>query len=170
MSVILSVCVAELLVGIILPRCHSNDNAPGPYGPAKPTPVGITNFVGIGYNVINGNPQGGDMYIGGVDPGFLVTRPILKLTYNDGLNTSDLLYQVPDQVVFSPRSSCVRTSSQEVVYGTESYTHRISVDVSMSGKLYSVDWSELKNVRLLRSLYLGGSTTPHEDNSPPVKT
>ena len=107
----------------------------GPRGPTKPTPIGITNFVGIGYNIISGNPEGGDMYLGGVDPGFLVTRPIFKLTYDDGQVTSDLEYQVPDQVVFSPRSSCVKTSAQETVYGTESYTKRISVDVEMSGEL-----------------------------------
>ena len=127
-----SVCLAGILVAVILPLLHQ-DTTDVPPGPTKPTPVGITNFVGIGYNIIGGNPEGGDIHLGGVDPGFLVTRPVLKLTYNDGLVTSDLQYQVPDQVVFTPRSSCVKTSEQETVFGTESYINRISVDVSMSG-------------------------------------
>ena len=139
MILILVVLVLGLLVGVIVLALRPDDTDMGPHGPTKPTPVGITNFVGVGYNIINGNPEGGDIHIGGVDPGFLVTRPILKLTYKDGLVTSDLRYQVPDQVVFTPRSSCVRTSSQETVYGTESYIHRISVDVTMSGELKSLD-------------------------------
>ena len=104
----------------------------------KPAPVGVTNFIGIGYNLIDGNPEGGDMSDGGVDPGFLTTRRVFGLTYDDEHLTSDLQYQVPDQVVFTPRSSCVRTSEQETVYGTESYTKKISVDVSMSGNLCCV--------------------------------
>ena len=105
--------------------------------PTKPTPAGITNFVGIGYNIISGNPEGGDVRLGGIDPGFMVTRPILKLTYDDGQLTSDLKYQVPDQVVFTPRSSCVKTSAQETVYGTQSYIKKISVDVKWSGTLHT---------------------------------
>ena len=63
-----------------------------------PTPAGIRNFLGVGYNIIDGNPEGGDIYLGGVDPGLLVTRPILKLTYEENQLTSDLQYIVPDQV------------------------------------------------------------------------
>lgn len=48
---------------------------------ALSTPAGIRNFVGIGYNIIDGNPEGGDL-LGGVDPGLLTNRPILKLTYD----------------------------------------------------------------------------------------
>ena len=67
-------------------------------GEPLPTPTGIRNFIGVGYNIIDGNPEGGDIYLGGVDPGLLVTRPILKLTYEENQLTSDREYIVPDQV------------------------------------------------------------------------
>ena len=130
--VILTILVAIALVPDKEPN-ESQAVEPTPPAKYKPTPVGISNFVGIGYNIISGNPEGGDLHTGGVDPGFLVTRPIFKLTYNDVQLTSDLQYQVPDQVVFTPRSSCVSTSSHDTVYGTESYVNKLSVDVSVSG-------------------------------------
>ena len=99
----------------------------------KPAPVGVTNFIGIGYNLIDGNPEGGDVSTGGVDPGFLVSRPILKLTYHDSQLTSDLEYQVPDQVVFAPRTSCSMTSSHQTVFGMSSYVKKLSIDVGVSG-------------------------------------
>ena len=112
----------------------SNGKDQDVFGPPSQAPIGINNFVGIGYNILEGNPEGGDLYLGGVDPGLLVTRPIFQLTYNNHQLTSDREYLIPDQVAFTPRSSCVTTKSQETFYGTESYIKRISVDVRMSGK------------------------------------
>eukprot|EP00057_Strongylocentrotus_purpuratus_P035074 XP_797600.2 PREDICTED: uncharacterized protein LOC593009 [Strongylocentrotus purpuratus] len=107
-------------------------------GEPLPTPTGIRNFIGVGYNIIDGNPEGGDIYLGGVDPGLLVTRPILKLTYDENQLTSDREYIVPDQVLFSPRSSCVTTETQQTFYGTETYVEKISVDMKESGRVKTI--------------------------------
>ncbi|XP_071507091.1 uncharacterized protein [Diadema antillarum] len=121
---------------VALPYTEIDDHIePQAVGDPKPTPVGISNFVGIGYNIIDGNPEGGDIYLGGVDPGLLVTRPVLKLTYDDGTLTADREYVVPDQVVFTPRSSCASVTTQQTFYGMESYIEKISVDVEQSSRV-----------------------------------
>ena len=66
----------------------------------EPTPSGVT-FIGIGYNILDGNPEGGDSGSGGVDPGLLVSRRVFELTYDDEKLSSDLQYRVPDQVIMN---------------------------------------------------------------------
>ena len=41
------------------------------------------NFIGVGYDILRGNPDG-DLSKGGIDPELKITRKILKLTWNDG--------------------------------------------------------------------------------------
>ncbi len=96
-----------------------------------PAPGGVT-FLGIGYNILIGNPEGGDVNTGGVDPGLLTTRKIFKLTYDENNLSNDLRYLVPDEVVFAPRESCVNTKTQEVFFGTKSYQEKVGVDISES--------------------------------------
>ena len=132
-TVIIVCYLLALTVALIVVALQPDDVMEVAEVPSRPAPVGVTNFIGIGYNIIDGNPEGGDLFAGGVDPGFLVSRPILKLTYSDGRLTSDLEYQLPDQVVFTPRSSCVMTSSQQTVFGMESYVNKFSLDVGASG-------------------------------------
>ena len=43
-----------------------------------PTPHGLY-YLGVGYNIITGNPEGGDLNNGGIDPGPLVTRRIFQV-------------------------------------------------------------------------------------------
>ena len=67
-----------------------------------------------GYRVITssrGNPEGGDMATGGVDPGLLVSRSIFVMTYDDGKITNDQKYQIPDQVNFELRDAAFTSSS-----------------------------------------------------------
>ncbi|XP_072033848.1 uncharacterized protein [Amphiura filiformis] len=96
-----------------------------------PAPGGVT-FLGVGYNILIGNPEGGDVNTGGVDPGLLTTRKIFKLTYDENNLSNDLKYHVPDEVVFAPRESCVNTKTQEVFFGTKSYQEKVGVDISES--------------------------------------
>ena len=91
-------------------------------------------FVGVGYNLLKGNPEGGDVTNGGVDPGLLITRKILKLTWNTNKKTVDNRISVPDQVTFAPRSSCVTTTKKEVFSGCKSYQEKLNDDVQVSGK------------------------------------
>ena len=98
-------------------------------------PKGV-HFAGIGYNLLKANPEGGGLSRGGVDPGLLTTRKILKLTYEKNKTSTDLEYLVPDQVSFSPRSSsnCQENTKTEVVTGTKSYQDELKVDVEASGR------------------------------------
>ena len=91
-------------------------------------------FIGVGYNIISGNPEGSEVSHGGVDPGLRSTRQILKLTWAKGRTNVDKKYRVPDQVNFVHRSSCYKTTSHEVISGLKSYQDRLKVDVEASGK------------------------------------
>ena len=96
-------------------------------------PKGL-HFVGVGYNLLKGNPEGGDVTNGGVDPGLLITRKIFQLTWNTNKKSVDNRFRVPDQVTFAPRSSCVTTNKKEVFSGSKSYQKKLNVDVQVSGK------------------------------------
>ncbi|KAL9962439.1 hypothetical protein ACROYT_G031543 [Oculina patagonica] len=88
-------------------------------------------FLGVGYNIIKGNPEG-ELSRGGVDPGLHSTRRIFKLTWATGKTTVDKKYRVPDQVNFVHRSSCYKTTTYEVISGANSYQDRLKVDVKAS--------------------------------------
>ena len=92
-------------------------------------------FLGVGYNILKGNPDGGKLSNGGVDPGLLSSRKIFKLTWDKKKTSVDRLYRVPDQVVFVHRSSCVETTTNEVFSGAKSYQDKLKVDVEASGEL-----------------------------------
>ena len=92
-------------------------------------------FIGVGYNILKGNPDGGELSLGGVDPGLLSTRKIFKLTWDTNKTSVDGLYRVPDQVVFVHRSSCVNTTTNKVFSGAKSYQDKLKVDVKASGEL-----------------------------------
>ena len=95
-------------------------------------PKGL-HFVGVGYNLLKGNPEGDARY-GGVDPGLLITRKIFQLTWNTNKTTVDNRFSVPDQVTFAPRLSCVTTYKKDVFSGSKSYQEKLNVDVQVSGK------------------------------------
>ena len=97
------------------------------------SPKGL-HFVGVGYNLLEGNPEGGDLSNGGVDPGLLFTRKVFKLTWKTNKVSVDKKYVVPDQVSFAPRESCVTTNKKEVFSGSKSYQEKLNVDVQASGK------------------------------------
>jgi hypothetical protein len=86
-------------------------------------PQGV-HFVGVGYNLLKGNPDGGMATRGGVDPGLLFTRRIFAMSPGD----------VPPEVVYEPRHSCAKEETLSVFYGTKSYQDKLNVDVSSSGK------------------------------------
>lgn len=98
-------------------------------------------FLGVGYNILKGNPDGGMLSLGGVDPGLLSTRKIFKLTWDNKNTSVDGLYRVPDQVVFVHRSSCVETTSNEVFSGAKSYQDKLKLDVEASGDYDPGLWS-----------------------------
>ena len=92
-------------------------------------------FLGVGYNILKGNPDGGQLSLGGVDPGLLSTRKIFEQTWDTNKTSNDRLYRVPDQVVFVHHSSCVETTTNEVFSGAKSYQDKLKVDVETKGEL-----------------------------------
>ncbi|XP_068700258.1 uncharacterized protein [Montipora capricornis] len=98
-------------------------------------------FLGVGYNILRGNPDGSQLSHGGVDPGLLSTRKIFKLTWDTNKTSVDGLYRVPDQVVFVHRSSCVKTTSNEVFSGVKSYQDKLKVDVEASAGFDAGLWN-----------------------------
>lgn len=93
-------------------------------------------FVGVGYNMIDGNPEGGDLKTGGVDPGILISRRILQFTYDQGQTTSDLTSRIPDEISFVPRDSAFSESSLSTFHGTKSYASKLAAQVEVTGECY----------------------------------
>ena len=100
-------------------------------------PSGVA-FVGIGYNIVEGNPEGDDTSHGGIDHGLLVSRKIFSLTYKTNKLTGDSRYKVPDQIAYSSRHSCVedKETKASIVFGSKSYQSKLKADVEASG-IYS---------------------------------
>ncbi|XP_030843790.1 uncharacterized protein LOC756464 isoform X3 [Strongylocentrotus purpuratus] len=90
-------------------------------------------FVGVGYNMIDGNPEGGDLQTGGVDPGILISRRIFKFTYDQGQTTSDLTSRIPDEISFVRRDSAFSESSLSTFHGTKSYASKLAAQVEVTG-------------------------------------
>lgn len=102
------------------------------------SPVGplslVTDFVAIGYNLLNGNPDG-DFSRGGLDPGLRLTRRIFKLTYN---RSKTIYYKgqsasIPDQVDFQHSPSCASGQRVNVYSGTASYQKKLSKNLNVGG-------------------------------------
>lgn len=91
--------------------------------------------VGVGYNIIYGNPDGDDV-LAGRDPGIKYNYQILTLTYDEGdsliINGNE--YCIPDQIKASAMTSCSAVEETYLFAGTESYQKvfgsRVSVDSS----------------------------------------
>jgi len=105
------------------------------YGHGQEPPKGLQ-FLGVGYNLLKGNPEGGDLSNGGIDPGLLFTRKVFKLSYDTNKLSVGQQYMIPDQVSFAPRSSCVTTTKKKVISGSKSYQKKLAVDVSANGNNY----------------------------------
>ncbi|BFZ25969.1 hypothetical protein BsWGS_29009 [Bradybaena similaris] len=84
--------------------------------------AGQTNhkFLGIGYNLLTGNPDGGDLDTGGVDPGLLYTRKVFDLSH-------------PLSVAAEGRQSCIEERQTTIFFGTKSYQEKLKTDVSLEG-------------------------------------
>ena len=95
----------------------------------------LVGFIGIGYDILRGNPEG-DFNRGGIDPGFKLSRNILKRTYTEGKQAifEGETIDIPDQMSYHPLSSCSSSQSISVFTGTQSYQNKLDVNVDISGK------------------------------------
>ncbi|KAL9963063.1 hypothetical protein ACROYT_G032229 [Oculina patagonica] len=104
------------------------------------TAKGLT-YIGVGYNVLKGNPEGGELSMGGVDPGLLSTRRILQLTWDEAKTTVDGKYRVPNQVSFAHHESCVQQSKHQMYSGARSYQTKLKEDVQLAGGYEDATWN-----------------------------
>lgn len=95
----------------------------------------VTRYVGNGYNLIRGNPEG-KFNLGGVDPGIKSTREIFTHTYAKGRQVyyRGRSVQVPDQVSFRASESCAAEHTTRAYTGRKSYMKELQLGVSVSGK------------------------------------
>ena len=97
----------------------------------------ITRYVGIGYNLLKGSPDG-DFNHGGVDPEILTTRTIFDFTYERG---KDAFFRgktvlVPDQVNFQPLESCSAKGHSSAYSGEKSYQKSLNFGIGAGGKIH----------------------------------
>ena len=98
-------------------------------------------IVGVGYHIINGNPDG-SFLDGGRDPGLLRTRRIMRLTFTDGKSTNlrGTRQRVADQVKFVRADSCSTSQQTKMIYGVSSYRSKLSSSVSASYRSGYSSW------------------------------
>lgn len=80
-------------------------------------------YIGVGYNMLTGNPDGSLVTNGGVDPGLLYTRKILEVTGHDS----------PMRVQIEHRHSCAQQNTTSMYFGTKSYQDKLKMNFKSSG-------------------------------------
>ena len=86
------------------------------------------NYLGMGYNVVTGNPDN-DQY----DPGF--TSSVLKFTWSTGTKTPDGKYLVPDHSQALRTPFCSFRCEALTAFDSQSYQDALSVDVSADDEI-----------------------------------
>ena len=71
-------------------------------------------YIGLGYNLADGNPINDE-----IDPGF--GKIIFKVTYKKGEKTADNKYALPDDVVGKVTNNCTFKSDVNIHRGSLSY-------------------------------------------------
>ena len=94
----------------------------------------VTHYVGVGYNIIRGSPDG-NFDLGGRDPGILLTRSIFTFTYKKNKEAFYLgkSMKVPDQVNFASSSGCSQKRQSYAFSGAKSYQKELSFKVNPEG-------------------------------------
>ena len=110
-----------------------------PVAPVIPDQLSlVTRYAGMGYNALQANPEG-DFSQAAVNPGIKITRFIFNFTYCEGKRVyyRGQPMQVPDQVEFHPRITCVNSETSNAYSGQTSYKNELSSSVDISGKLFN---------------------------------
>ena len=103
--------------------------------PVGSTSTRLVGFVGIGYDLLKGNPEG-DFNQGGIDPGYKLARNILKRTYtkNKEASFNGETIKIPDQMAYHPVSSCSSVESISVYTGTKRYQRKLDINTEVGGQ------------------------------------
>ncbi|XP_060563204.1 uncharacterized protein LOC132722697 [Ruditapes philippinarum] len=88
----------------------------------------------MGYNILRGFPLAT-----GHDPGF--TYPIFAANYENGKQTADCRYRVPQGLVVVPDVSCITSFTSKVVQTLYEFANSLSVSASVSGGEWGVSFS-----------------------------
>ena len=91
----------------------------------------IDSYIGIGYDLLKGNPEG-DFTLGGLDPG-LRLRSIFKLTDARGRPISRNSQDLPTQIEHTRVHTCSSVHRVNAFSGTKSYQKKLDVNVKLSG-------------------------------------
>ena len=95
----------------------------------------VTRYVGVGYDLIKGSPEG-EFNGGGGDPGIKITRHIFDFTYDRNRKAfyMNQAMSLPDQVNFLASSNCAETKEQQAYSGAKSYQRDLSHSVKAGRK------------------------------------
>lgn len=94
---------------------------------------GVTRYVGVGYNLLRGSPDG-DFDRGGIDPGIHRNLVVFEFTYNEGKTAyMNGPMSVPDQVNFQPSSSCSQNTKRTIYSGAKSYQKSLDFGLNAGG-------------------------------------
>ena len=91
----------------------------------------IDSYIGIGYDLLKGNPEG-DFTLGGLDPG-LRLRSIFKLTDAGGKPIPRNSQNLPTQIEYTRVHTCSSVHRVNAFSGTRSYQKKLDVNVKTSG-------------------------------------
>ncbi|KAK7477988.1 hypothetical protein BaRGS_00030746 [Batillaria attramentaria] len=80
----------------------------------------------MGYNILKGYP----LEIGH-DPGF--TLPIFAADYNDGFQTADCLWSIPQGYILLPDVSCITSFSSEIIESTRALSETLETKAKVKG-------------------------------------
>lgn len=86
--------------------------------------VSDSHFIGLGYNILLGNPDGGDLSQVGVDPGIKTTRHILRITPD---TASKLIVNDGGRTCVTPNNAT------SIFYGAKSYQKYLLGDIVTFG-------------------------------------
>ena len=126
-----------IILGLVVMAHHCHCTCPGPQAPHA------MDYIGIGYNMIEGNPEGGEFANGGVDPGLKIGQKIFKLSYPNTTATAHPSgYRIPKEAIYVPRRSTNNRSSYTTFHDASSYEDKLSFHVQVTGK---VDYTSIVN-------------------------
>ncbi|XP_071954516.1 uncharacterized protein [Antedon mediterranea] len=145
-----------ILLNVVLAQSYTIDHLPEGHRIKKRNtnidPYGI-NYVGIGYNLLYGNPDGSPT-TGALDPGLRTTWRIFSLTLT-GNNV------IPDEIYYTESTTCATTTSKSIYHNEYSYASKFDLDVAVSGG-YS---SAFSSVKFSHSSYYSQTSDHFESSS-----
>ena len=98
----------------------------------------IDNYIGIGYDLLKGNPEGDFTLLGGLDPG-LRLRSIFKLTDAGGQPIPHDSQNLPTQIEYKRVHTCSSVHRVNAFSGTKSYQKKLDVNVKTSGMWLTIE-------------------------------